>query len=155
MFGEQQLGDALALHDVVFPRLQSDLVQRGVAVGVIAELEAVVEPHAESLDPLVNLAEFVQLPFVDESDHRNFLVAQRGQQLRRHVEHGRRGHRIGGAGGQVVNRDGNLAVGLVRGVEHRGIAMTNSTQTTRDNEWQSHETQSLRGVEIAKQNIRR
>src|SRR4029077_14474453 len=82
MFGEQQFCDALALHHVIFPRLQSHLVQGRMAVGVIAQLEAVVKPHAECLDALIDFGELVKLSFVDESDYRYFLVTERGQQLR-------------------------------------------------------------------------
>jgi len=48
---------------------------------VIAKLETVVEPHLESLDPFVNLSELVELPFVNEPDHRDLLVPERAQQL--------------------------------------------------------------------------
>ena len=43
-----------------------------MAVGVIAQLEAIVKPHAEGLDAFVDFAELVKLSFVDESNHRYF-----------------------------------------------------------------------------------
>jgi hypothetical protein len=81
VLGEQQPGDVLALNNIVFPGLQPRLVERHVGKGVIAEFETVVEPHPESLDPFVDLSELVELPFVNEPDHRDLLVAERAQQL--------------------------------------------------------------------------
>ena len=80
---EQHAGHALALDHFVFPRLQSDLVQRSVAEGVVAQFETVVEPHLKSLDALVDLARLVEFLLVDEADHGDLLIAQRAQQLRR------------------------------------------------------------------------
>lgn len=86
-----------------------------MSVGVIAEFESEIEPHVEGCDALVNLPEFVELPFVDESDDGSLLIAKSGQQFRRHLCDG-------GciqpwrSGGQVVNRDRDLAI---RGVLRR------------------------------------
>jgi hypothetical protein len=116
VLGQQHAGYAFPLDNVVLPGLQSNPVQGGVTEGVVAKLEAVVEPHPQRLDSLVDFAEFVELLFIDESDGRDFLVAERGQQLCRHLRDGGRIHRIGGASRQIVDRDGDLPVGkLLRG----------------------------------------
>ena len=109
---EQHARDALALNDVVFPRLETDLVQRGVAESVVAEFEAIVEPHLESLDALVDFARLVELFLVDESDDGNLLVAQRTQQFRGHRRDFGRGQAVRHPRGKIVDRDRNLAVGL-------------------------------------------
>jgi len=56
-----------------------------MAISVIAQFKSIVDPHLESVDPLVDLSKFVELLFVDEPNRRNLLVAERGQQLRRHL----------------------------------------------------------------------
>jgi hypothetical protein len=53
---------------------------------VIAEFKTIVEPHPESFDSVVHFPELVELVFIDESNHRDFLIAERAQQLRRHLE---------------------------------------------------------------------
>jgi len=83
-----------------------------VTVGVIAEIESVVEPHVERANALICLAQFEELLFIDEAYDGNFLVAKGAEQLGGHLCDGRRGHGIGHSGGQVINGDGDLAIGL-------------------------------------------
>ena len=117
---EQHASHALALDDVVLPRLQADLIQRRMAECVVAQFKAVVEPHLESLDTLVNFARLIELLFVDETDDRNLLIAQSAQQLGRHRGDVSRGQAVGHAGGKIIDRDGNLAVRLLLGLRVRG-----------------------------------
>ena len=84
-FGRPQYPqNTLALHHVIFPILQFILIQRHVAVRVIAQLEARIEPHLKCFDPLIDFARLVQFFFIHEADHRNLLLTQGAQQFRRH-----------------------------------------------------------------------
>ena len=80
VLSQQKAGDRLALHDLILPGLQSHLVERSVAEGVIAEFKAGVDPHRQSFDPFVHLAEFVELLFIHKSHRWNLLFAENGQQ---------------------------------------------------------------------------
>ena len=83
---------------------------------VIAQLKPIVKPHLESLDAFVDFARLIELLFVDETDVRNLLVAQSALQLGRHRRDVSRGHAVGHARRQIINRDGNLPIGFLCGL---------------------------------------
>ena len=83
-----------------------------MAEGVVAEFKAVVEPHLQGLDALIDFSRLVELLLVDEADHGNFLVAERGQQFRGHGRDVGCGQAIRHPGGKIVNGDRDPAVGL-------------------------------------------
>src|ERR1035438_4566007 len=97
-----------------------------MAERVIAEFEAVIQPHPESLDALVDLAGFIELLFVDETDHGNFLVAEGAQQLRSHGGDVGGGETIRHARGKIVDRYGHLAV------DFSGLACGNDRKSAQD-----------------------
>ncbi len=91
-----------------------------MAEGVISQFETGVEPHVEGFDAFVDFTPFVELAFIDEAHHRDLLLPQGGEQFRGHLRDGRGGHGIRGAGRQVVNGDGDLAIRRSSGPGIRG-----------------------------------
>src|SRR5207237_7224726 len=87
---KQESQDRLALDDVVFKSLQADLVQGGMAEGVIAQLESRVQPHLQAFDSLVDLAPLVKLLLVHEPDGGNLVLLEHGKYFRRHLDGSRR-----------------------------------------------------------------
>ena len=81
---EEHRRHSFAANDFFLPIFQSDAAQRSMTESVIAEFETILRPHSESFDPVIHFAKLVELLFVDESDSRNFLVAQCSQKLRGH-----------------------------------------------------------------------
>ncbi len=80
VLGEKHARDGLAPDYVFFPILERDMVQRGVAECVIAELKAIVDPHLQRFDTLVDFSGLVEFLLVDEAYHGNLLVAERTQE---------------------------------------------------------------------------
>src|SRR6185437_12692465 len=74
--GEQLLQNGFALYNIVLPGLQSYPVERSMAVCVIAQFEAVIEPDLQRLNASICFAQLVQLTGIYESDRGNLLVAQ-------------------------------------------------------------------------------
>src|SRR5579863_1289571 len=79
-----------------------------MAEGVIADFESVVQPQAKRFDAVIDFAKLVELSFIYKANRWNFLVAQSSQQLRRHFDDFRSGHRVRVAGGKIINRDRNF-----------------------------------------------
>ena len=79
-------------------------------VGVIAKFEAIVSPHFQGIDAVVDFTELVEFFFIYETHRRNFLIAQSGQEFRGHLFDFRAGHEVRGCGGKIVDGDGDGAV---------------------------------------------
>src|SRR5690349_7593190 len=107
---QQKPSDGLATHNFFFPVLQSNTIQRRVAESVIAKLEAIVQPHFESTDSLIDLAEFVELPFIDKTNSWNLLIAKNREQFGRHLRDFSSSFRISACCRKVVDRDCDLAL---------------------------------------------
>src|SRR6185503_15458835 len=106
---KQQGSDGFSANDFLLPILQRDTAQRGVTEGVITQFKSIVQPHAESLDSLIYLSRLsVKLLFIDKSDGWNFLITQRPEKLRGHVQGFASRHACAG-GGQIVDGDGDFA----------------------------------------------
>ena len=83
-----------------------------MAEGVVSQLQTGVEPHVESFDSLVHLAPVVvELFLIDKTHGRNFILGEGGEKFTGHFGDGCGGHGIRGGGGQIVDGDGDLAVG--------------------------------------------
>ena len=109
---EKNFRDGFAADDGLFEFLEADLVEGRVREGVIAKFEAGVEPLIKSSDAGVYFAGAeVELALVDETDGGDLLLLERGDDVRGHVRDFLRGHEVGGAGGEIVDGDGDLALG--------------------------------------------
>jgi len=112
----EHAGDGLALDDVVLPILEIDVVEGSMGEGVVAEIEAGVEPGVEDGDAGVGLAGLVETLFVDEANGRDLFALEGGEEFG--VEGGdvggRKGH--GAHGGEIVDGEGDGAgLGLCEG----------------------------------------
>ncbi len=106
---EQLIRDALAGDDVVFVVVDVDAMQVGMRVGVIAELEAGVEPLLEQSDlRRITFAVRLELVLVHEADRRNARGFDRREQVAGEGLLPRDRHRSRN-GGKVVEGDGDLA----------------------------------------------
>ena len=112
VLGEKNLGDGFAADDGFFEFLEADFVERWVRERVIAEFKAGVEPLIESGDAGVHFTGAqVKLAFVDETDSGDLLLLERGDDVSGHVRDFLSGHEMGGAGGEIVHGNGDLALG--------------------------------------------
>src|SRR5215470_7446229 len=110
---EKSFGDRFAANDGLFEILDADSIERWVRVSVIAELEAGVEPLIESGDARVNFAgAHIELVFINETDGGDLLPLERADDARGHVRDFLCGHELRGAGGEIVDGDGDLAIGM-------------------------------------------
>ena len=102
--GERRSGHGFASRHVGGEGVERDLVDVGMRVGVVAEIGAGVEPQVEHLPQAIRAP--VLPSFVHEPDHRDLLLAKRGQELTCHLCHRRlRAGAAVAAAGQVVDRD--------------------------------------------------
>src|SRR5215475_1841509 len=96
-------------------------------VSMIAELEASVEPLVECSDAGVDFPDFqVELVFVDEADGGNLLLLERSDNAGGHVRDFLCRHGLRGAGGEIVDRNGNAALRL--GLRKRELSGGESDQ---------------------------
>jgi hypothetical protein len=121
MLGEEQTSDRFTLDDRVFPFLQRHMIQRSVPVGVVAELEAGVEPDVERGDALVDFVQVeIKFALVDEADGRDVRRFQRADELAGHLGDRGGGHDVGGPSGQIIHGDADGALRLSIGPARRG-----------------------------------